>query len=43
MKKIGLEEHFVTRDLIPHLGETYQNINSSLASRATCLNGVLPK
>jgi 2,3-dihydroxybenzoate decarboxylase len=34
MKKIGLEEHFVTPDLIPHLGETYQNINSSLAGRA---------
>jgi 2,3-dihydroxybenzoate decarboxylase len=34
MKKIGLEEHFVTPDLIPHLGETYQNINSRLASRA---------
>lgn len=34
MKTIGLEEHFVTPDLIPHLEDTYQNINKNLASRA---------
>ena len=34
MKTIGLEEHFITPDLIPHLEDTYQNINKSLASRA---------
>ncbi|MDJ0929824.1 hypothetical protein [Breoghania sp.] len=34
MKKIALEEHFVTEDLVPHLEDTYQNINKDLASRA---------
>lgn len=34
MKKIGLEEHFIIPELIPHLEDTYQNINKSLASRA---------
>lgn len=34
MKTIALEEHFVTPDLIPHLEDTYQNINKDLASRA---------
>ncbi len=34
MKKIALEEHFITDDLIPHLEDTYININKSLASRA---------
>ncbi len=34
MRKISLEEHFVTEDLIPHLEDTYQNINKNLASRA---------
>ncbi len=34
MKKIGLEEHFIIPELVPHLEDTYQNINKSLASRA---------
>lgn len=34
MKTIALEEHFVTPNLIPHLEDTYQNINKNLASRA---------
>jgi len=34
MKTIGLEEHFIIPDLIPHLEDTYVNINKSLASRA---------
>lgn len=34
MRKIGLEEHFIIPELIPHLEDTYQNINKSLASRA---------
>lgn len=34
MRKIALEEHFIIPELIPHLEDTYQNINKSLASRA---------
>ena len=34
MKTIGLEEHFIIPELIPHLEDTYQNINKNLASHA---------
>lgn len=34
MKKIALEEHFIIDELVPHLEDTYQNINKNLADRA---------
>lgn len=34
LRKIALEEHFIIPELIPHLEDTYQNINKSLASRS---------
>lgn len=34
MKKISMEEHFIIDELVPHLEDTYQNINKNLASKA---------
>lgn len=34
MKTIALEEHFIIPHLVPHLEDTYHNINKNLASRA---------